>query len=123
MLNMLPEIIEELTATVNRVTIDKVSVIDNGGNNGGGVGKFINQLPTAVLTLAETIENATGINILKQMQDSIGTGEHKDKPVGIRPPGTPPKTAVHTPIAPKEDQHQDEKKEKPFIPPDLPKFP
>lgn len=68
MLNMLPEIIKQLAETVNKVTIDKVSVIDSGAGNGSGVGRFINQLPAAVISLAEQIENATGVNILSQFQ-------------------------------------------------------
>jgi flotillin len=65
MLNMLPDVIAKLADTVNRVTIDKVSVIDAGGN-GSGVGRFVNQFPAAVLSVSEQIENATGINILRQ---------------------------------------------------------
>lgn len=70
MLNMLPDIIEQLTETVGKVTIDKVSVIDSGSGNGGGngVSRFINQLPSALISLSEQIENATGVNILSQFQ-------------------------------------------------------
>ncbi len=68
MLNMLPDIVKQLADTVNRVTIDKVSVIDSGGNGSHGVASFINQLPAAVVSLAEQIENATGVNILSQFQ-------------------------------------------------------
>ncbi|MCB0275063.1 MAG: flotillin, partial [Calditrichaeota bacterium] len=71
MLNMLPEILKQITDTVNRVTIDKVSVIDSGGNGkGGGVANFINQLPAAVISLSEQIENATGVNILSQFKNT-----------------------------------------------------
>ncbi len=68
MLNMLPDIIKELADTVNKVTIDKVSVIDSGGNGSNGVARFINQLPASVISLSEQIENATGVNILSQFQ-------------------------------------------------------
>ena len=68
MLNMLPEIIGTLADTVNKVTIDKVSVIDSGDGNGNGVARFINQLPASVISLSEQIENATGVNILSQFQ-------------------------------------------------------
>jgi flotillin len=68
MLNMLPDIIRQLSDTVNRVTIDKVSVIDSGGNGSHGVANFINQLPAAVISLAEQIENATGVDILNQFK-------------------------------------------------------
>lgn len=70
MLNILPEIISELAGTVGKVSIEKVSVIDTGPSNGhgNGVGRFVNQLPSAVLSFVEQIENATGVNILNQFQ-------------------------------------------------------
>jgi flotillin len=68
MLNMLPEIVAELSRTVDRITVDKVSVIDTGGSgNGGGLGRFVGQFPAAVVSLAEQIENATGVNILSAL--------------------------------------------------------
>jgi flotillin len=70
MLNMLPEIIEELAKTVDKVTVDRVSVIDAGGNgngHGSGLGRFVNQFPAAVISLSEQIENATGVNILSSL--------------------------------------------------------
>jgi hypothetical protein len=61
--------VAQLADTVQKVKIDKVSVIDSGNGHGGnGVAKFINQLPVSVISLAEQIENATGVNILSQFQ-------------------------------------------------------
>ncbi len=71
MLNMLPDIIAQLVQTVDKVTIDKVTVIDSGGGNGNGghgISRFVNQFPAAVVSMAEQIENATGVNILSQFQ-------------------------------------------------------
>lgn len=70
MLNMLPDLVRELTSTVGNVSIDKVSVIDSGNGNGkgSGVSSFINQLPAAVISLSEQLENATGVDILSQFQ-------------------------------------------------------
>ena len=68
MLNMLPEIIQELAKTVDKVTVDKVTVIDSGGNgNNSGMSRFVNQFPAAVISLSEQIENATGVNILSSL--------------------------------------------------------
>jgi flotillin len=64
MLNMLPGIIEMLTSTVKDIKIDKISVIDSGGNNGSQLAKLVTQLPSSVVSLSEMIENATGIDIL-----------------------------------------------------------
>jgi flotillin len=70
-LNMLPEIITQLTSTVNKINIDKMSVIDQGGNGANGsFGRLVNQMPSAVLSLAETIENATGINIFNHLSSN-----------------------------------------------------
>jgi flotillin len=76
MLNMLPEIIAQLVKTVDRVTIDKVSVIDSGGGNGHGtgIGRFVSQFPAAVISLSEQIENATGVNIMSGLQKEAKDG-------------------------------------------------
>lgn len=57
-LNMLPEIIREISGAVDGMSIDKVTVIDSGG--GGGVANAAGQLPTAIIQLTEQIEAATG---------------------------------------------------------------
>ncbi len=74
MLNMLPEIVGQLVSTVGKLEIDKISIIDSGGSlgNGGGVGRIVNQFPFAVVSLAEQIENATGVDILSHFK-KIGT--------------------------------------------------
>jgi flotillin len=74
MLNMLPEIVRELAGTVDKVTVDRVSVIDSGGNGGGsGLGRFVSQFPAAVISLSEQIENATGVNILSAFNAKGGS--------------------------------------------------
>lgn len=83
MLNMLPEIIQELARTVDKVTVDKVSVIDAGGNgNGSAMGRFVNQFPAAVISLSEQIENATGVNILS----SLNSGARSTPPARTTEP-------------------------------------
>ena len=71
-LNMFPKILEQLTSVVQGVSIDRISVIDNGGqaSDGSGLSKVINQLPSAVVNFGEVVKNATGIDIFKQLQDS-----------------------------------------------------
>lgn len=66
-LNMLPDIIRDISASVGEMSIDKVTVIDSGGN-AGGVGKAAGQLPAAIISLTEQIEAATGVNILSRLQ-------------------------------------------------------
>lgn len=66
-LNMLPDIIRDISRSVGDMTIDKVTVIDSGGQ-GAGVGKAAGQLPAAIIQLTEQIEAATGVNILSRLQ-------------------------------------------------------
>jgi flotillin len=69
-LNMLPEIVRELAQTVDKVTLDKVSVIDSGNGNGTGLGRFVTQFPAAVISLTEQIETATGVSLLSAFKDA-----------------------------------------------------
>ena len=63
MLKMLPEIMELITDTVSGIDIERMTVIDN-GNGEGGVGGVARQMPAAVISIAEQLETATGINVL-----------------------------------------------------------
>jgi flotillin len=72
-LNMLPEIVRELAQAVDKVTVDRVSVIDAGGNgHAAGLGRFVTQFPAAVVALAEQIENATGVDVLGALRSKAG---------------------------------------------------
>ncbi len=62
-LNMLPELVDKIVSTVGAVDIDKVSIIDSGGQ-GTGIPSFMGQLPTAVIGLLEQVETATGVDLL-----------------------------------------------------------
>ncbi len=74
-LNMLPEIIREITKTVDAIDIDKLTVIDS-GSGGEAVANTAGQLPAAVIKLTEQIETATGINILSKLgEKSLGSGK------------------------------------------------
>ncbi len=64
-LNMLPEIIRELSSTVEGIEIDRLTVIDSG--EGAGVANAAGQFPAAIIKLTEQIENATGVNILSKL--------------------------------------------------------
>ncbi|MEM9135093.1 MAG: SPFH domain-containing protein [Actinomycetota bacterium] len=66
-LNMLPDIIDRISATVENVDIERVSVIDSGGQ-GSGIPGLLGQLPAAVINLAEQMETATGVDILAAMR-------------------------------------------------------
>jgi len=66
-LRMLPDLVDKIVSTVAAVDIEKVSIIDSGGQ-GMGVPNFMGQLPTAVISLAEQIENATGVDLFKALR-------------------------------------------------------
>jgi flotillin len=68
-LNMLPEIIKDITKTVDGIDVDRLTIIDSG--EGGGVASAANQLPAAVIKLTEQIESATGVNILSKLGKGI----------------------------------------------------
>ncbi len=92
-LNMLPEIIGELVKTVSKVNIDKMTVIDSGqSGSSGGISRVVGQLPGAVISLAEQIETATGVNILSQFQQKPVTPEVVPQP-STAPSGTAPSSS------------------------------
>lgn len=64
LMNMLPDIIAHLSETVANVQIDKLSIIDGGGDGKSGTARAVTQLPSAVISMAEMIGNATGVDIL-----------------------------------------------------------
>ncbi len=69
MLNMLPDLVQKLSDTVQGVNIDKLSVIDSGSGNGGQIPKLLTQLPASVISMVEMLENATGIDILSSLKN------------------------------------------------------
>ncbi len=64
-LNMLPELVEQITDTVQGIDIDRLTVID--GGDGKGLPSLAGQMPAAVISITEQIEAATGVNILEAL--------------------------------------------------------
>ncbi|HET7722698.1 MAG TPA: SPFH domain-containing protein [Acidimicrobiales bacterium] len=77
-LRMLPDLMEKIVSVVGAVDIDKVSIIDSGGQ-GTGIPGFMGQLPAAVIGLTEQIENATGVDLLKALRPSDGASTQAAK--------------------------------------------
>lgn len=63
-LQMLPELVGQIVDTVKGIDIDKMTVIDQGGKEGGAIAGVAGQMPAAVISITEQIEAATGVNIL-----------------------------------------------------------
>ena len=68
---MLPELIEQIVSTVNGIDIDKMTVIDAGGE-GQALPGIAKQLPASVIAIAEQIETATGVDIMGPLRDRMG---------------------------------------------------
>jgi flotillin len=66
-LNMLPDLEDRIVSTVEGIEIERISVIDSGGQ-GSGIPGVLGQLPAAVINLAEQLETATGVDILGAMR-------------------------------------------------------
>ncbi len=66
-LNMLPDIIRDISSSVGEMQIDKVTVFDS-GNGASGVANAAGQMPNAIIQLTKQIEAATGVNILSRLQ-------------------------------------------------------
>lgn len=75
-LNMLPDLIGEIVSTVNGIDIDKMTVIDAGGD-GSALPGIAKQLPASVIAIAEQIETATGVDIMGPLRDRVSTGGSK----------------------------------------------
>ncbi|MGI9599250.1 MAG: flotillin family protein, partial [Acidimicrobiales bacterium] len=83
LLNMLPDLVEQITETVGAIDIDKLTVIDNGtggagGDSSTGVASVAGQMPAAVISGVEQIENATGVNILDVLSREPAAGSDGD---------------------------------------------
>ena len=72
-LNMLPELIEQIVSTVNGIDIDKMTVIDAGGD-GQALPGIAKQLPASVIAIAEQIETATGVDIMGPLRTRMEGG-------------------------------------------------
>ena len=68
-LNMLPDLIEQIVSTVNGIDIDKMTVIDSG--DGSALPGVVKQLPQSVISIAEQIQTATGVDIMSPLRDKF----------------------------------------------------
>lgn len=75
-LNMLPDLVREISASVDGMKIEKMTVIDS-GSQGSGVASAAAQFPAAILKITEQIETATGVNILSRLGEVKGKDASK----------------------------------------------
>lgn len=82
-LNMLPELVDKIVATVQGVSIDRVAVVDsgggsaggNGGGSAGGIPGLLSQLPASLVSMTEQIEAATGVDLLASLRNRSDAGQ------------------------------------------------
>jgi flotillin len=64
LLQMLPVLLKHVTHVLqDNLNIEKLTVIDSGTGNGGGIPKHVNNLSGSIVSIFEQLENATGIDI------------------------------------------------------------
>jgi len=89
-LNMLPDLVDKIVATVQGVSIDRVAVIDNGtGGASGGIPGVMAQLPAALVSMTEQIEAATGVDILAALREPGSSGDDDEMSELPPPPPAP----------------------------------
>ena len=88
-LNMLPELVEQITDTVSGIDVERITVIDQGaGGSGNALPGLAGQMPAAVISITEQIEAATGVNILEALTKQNGTvvdAEEASDPPALEP--------------------------------------
>ena len=96
-LNMLPELIEQIVSTVNNIDIDKMTVIDSGGD-GQALPGIAKQLPASVIAIAEQIETATGVDIMGPLRQRMADGPSStEAPSDGGQPALPPASQTEAP--------------------------
>ncbi len=63
LIQMLPDIIREVVGTVKDLKIDKVTVVDSGQGQGGGVPAVFSQIAGSTPALLESLKASTGIDV------------------------------------------------------------
>ncbi|MGI9597776.1 MAG: hypothetical protein ACR2QK_16550, partial [Acidimicrobiales bacterium] len=86
LLNMLPDLVEQITETVSNIDIDRVTVIDGSGSSTGGISNLAGQMPSAVISIVEQIENATGVNLLEVLVRERADGSGADEDIRVASP-------------------------------------
>jgi len=116
LLQILPTIMEAIPEVADRITrhlaeIDKVTILDmGGGNGGGGMNRFLSSATSAVKQTFEVVRETTGIDIegaSRRVVDNLGLGKSPGpNGSGSAPPGGPDGGATRLP-RPKPDETEE----------------
>ena len=87
-LKMLPDLVETIVRTIDNIDIDRLTVIDGGGDGsgGGGLPGIARQMPAAVIAIAEQLEAATGVDLMAVLRG--GGAQRTDHTVALDDPST-----------------------------------
>jgi flotillin len=85
-LNMLPGIVEQFSAAVQGMQIDKLTVVDSG--NGQATRSAMQMLPANIIGMIEQVETATGVNLLSLLQGRAMPGGNGAS--AVQPPSPAP---------------------------------
>jgi flotillin len=77
LIQMLPEIMRELVSTVRNLKIDKITVVDSGQGDGGGVPAVFKQIAGSTPALLESLKASTGIDVAGMLSR---VGADKERP-------------------------------------------
>ena len=80
LIQMLPDIIQQVVNTVDNLKIDKVTVVDS-GSGGSGVPAVFNQIAGATPALLESLKASTGIDIAGMLAQASQDTSSSDKPL------------------------------------------
>ncbi|MEM8485515.1 MAG: SPFH domain-containing protein [Bacteroidota bacterium] len=85
LIQMLPEIIQQVVNTVDNLQIDKITVVDS-GTGGSGVPAVFNQIAGATPALLESLKASTGVDIAGMLsqasQNQTGPSNSSGDPTG-----------------------------------------
>ncbi|MFK7848550.1 MAG: flotillin family protein [Rhodothermales bacterium] len=82
LIQMLPEIIQQVVNTVDNLKIDKITVVDSGNGTGGGVPAVFNQIAGSTPALLESLKASTGIDIAGMLSNA---SKSKSDPTHTQP--------------------------------------
>ncbi len=80
LIQMLPDIMRELVSTVRDLKIDKITVVDSGQSQGGGVPAVFNQIAGSTPALLESLKASTGIDIAGLLQGTASDTQGTEPP-------------------------------------------
>ena len=69
---MLPEYAKEIASPLSN--IDKITVVDTGGGEGGGANKVTSYATNLMSTLQETLKASSGIDVKEMLENYSGKG-------------------------------------------------